>query len=215
MHMIREQRAMRRDESGFTLIELLIVMFITGIIFTAFSLVISETISHSAQITSESVLKNQARTALNQLTSDLREATPPSTSATSPFFTTGNVMSPTTITFYAPDSSYSAAAPTTYHLREISYQLSSGNFQRAAAVSSNTSTSSPWSIPAVGSWVTLVPGVVNSVTFVYYDGNQPPAVTTNPAAVRTVVVTLKLHVPGTTQSLTYSSTATLRETAPG
>ena len=35
-------------------------------------------------------------------------------------------MSPTTITFYSPDSSYSTATPTTYHLREISYQLSSG-----------------------------------------------------------------------------------------
>jgi prepilin-type N-terminal cleavage/methylation domain-containing protein len=209
------QRAGLASEGGFTLIELLVVMFITGIIFTAFSMVISETISHSAQITSESVLENQARTALNQLTSDLREATPLSTSATSPFVTTGGVMSPTTITFYSPDSSYSTAAPTTYHLREISYQLSNGNFQRASALSSNTSTSSSWTMPALGPWVTLVPGVVNSVTFVYYNGNQPPAATTSPAAVRTVVVTLSLQVPGTTQDLTYSSTATLRETAPG
>ena len=63
--------------------------------------------------------------------------------------------------------------------------------------------------------MSLVSGVVNSVAFTYYNGNQPPAVTTIPAAVRTVVVTLTVAIPGTAhQQVSYSDTATLRETPP-
>ncbi len=200
-------------ESGFTLIEMLVTMFIIGIVFAAFGLVISTTVTHSALITNESVVQNQVRTALDQLTEDLREATTAAAGATSPFVTAGGVMSPTSITFYAPDSTYSTANPTAYHLREISYQLSAGNFQRSSAVSSNLS-GPPWTIPALGSWVTLIGAVVNSAVFTYYDGSQPPVVTTDPAAVRTVVMTVTVSVPGTPHQFSYSDTATLRETPP-
>ncbi len=203
-----------RREHGFTLIEMLVTMFIVGIVFAAFGLVISTTVRHAALITNESVTQHQVRTALGQLTEDLREATVSSDSDTSPFVTTAGVMSSTSLTFYAPDSTYSTADQTDYHLREISYQLSGGNFQRASSASSNTG-GPPWTLPALGSFVTLVPGVVSSAAFTYYDGNQPPAVTTDPAAVRTVVVTLTVAIPGTAnQQVSYSDTATLRETPP-
>jgi prepilin-type N-terminal cleavage/methylation domain-containing protein len=204
-------------EHGFTLIEMLVTMFIVGIVFAAFGLVISTTVRHAALITNEGVAQHQIRTALDQLTEDLREATVSSTSDASPFVTTGTptpgVMSSTSLTFYAPDSTYSAADQTDYHLREISYQLSGGNFQRTSTVSSNTN-GPPWTIPSLGSSVTLVGGVLNSAAFTYYDGSQPPVVTTDPAAVRTVVVTLTVAVPGTSHQFSYSSTATLRETPP-
>ena len=128
--------------------------------------------------------------------------------------TAGGVMSPTSITFYAPDNTYSPANPTAYHLREISYQLSGGNFQRSSVVSSNLS-GPPWTIPALGSWVTLIGAVVNSTVFTYYDGSQPPALTTEPGG--------GAHgrdhhhasrVPGTAHQFSYSDTATLRETPP-
>jgi prepilin-type N-terminal cleavage/methylation domain-containing protein len=202
-------------EHGFTLIEMLVVMFIVGIVFAAFGLVISTTVRHAALITNEGVTQHQVRTALDQLTADLREATVSSDSDASPFVTTpaGAPMSSTSLTFYAPDSTYSTADQTDYHLREISYQLTGGVFQRTSTASSNTN-GPPWTIPTLGSPVSLVSGVVNSVAFTYYNGNQPPAVTTIPAAVRTVVVTLTVVIPGTSHQFSYSDTATLRETPP-
>lgn len=206
-------RARLRSEAGFTVPELLVTMVLLSILSTAFALVITSTVTHSAVITNESVLQTQTRVALNQIVKDLREATVSSSTDTSPFVAPTNVMSPTTLTFYAPDSTYSVASPTMYKLREISYRLSGGQLQRASAVSSNTN-GPPWTIPALGSWVPLVNGVVNTTTFQYYDGSQPPALTTVPTAVRTVLVTLSVGVPGTTVKYTYSSSATLRETPP-
>jgi len=63
--------------------------------------------------------------------------------------------------------------------------------------------------------VTLISGVVNSTVFTYYDGSTPAVLTTNPAAVRTVVVTVTVSVSGTAHPFSYSDTATLRETPPG
>jgi prepilin-type N-terminal cleavage/methylation domain-containing protein len=202
-----------RREAGFTLIEMLVTMFIIGIVFAAFGLVISTTVHHVALITNEDVVQHEARTALGQLTEDLREATVSSAASTSPFVTAAGAMSPTSITFYAPDSTYTTGDPTDYHLREISYQISGGNLQRTSVVSSNLA-GPPWTIPSLGSWVTLVPGVVNSTVFTYYDGSTPPQPTTNPAAVRTVVATITLTVPDTTHQFSYSDSATLRETPP-
>ncbi|HEX4518168.1 MAG TPA: type II secretion system protein [Gaiellaceae bacterium] len=201
------------NQDGFTLIEMLVTMFIVGIVFAAFGLVISTTVRHTALITNESVTQHQVRTALDQMTEDLREATVASTSATSPFVTTANVMSPTTLTFYAPDGTFSTADQTDYHLREISYQLSGGELERTSAASSNVA-GPPWTIPTLGGWVPLLDNVASSAVFTYYDGSQPPQVTTNPAAVRTVVATVTVSVPGTTHQFSYSDSATLRETPP-
>ncbi len=200
-------------ESGFTVIEMLVTMVLIGIMFSAFAMLISSTVTHSALITNEGVLQNQVRTALNQLTRDLRQASAPSTTATSPFVTAAGTMSPTSITFYAPDGAYAVGSPTAFHLREISYQLSTGSFQRTSVVSANAN-GPPWTIPALGSPVSLIGGVTNSAVFTYYDGSQPPAQTTNPAAVRTVLVTITVAVPGTSHQFSYSEMATLRETPP-
>ncbi|HEY4349272.1 MAG TPA: prepilin-type N-terminal cleavage/methylation domain-containing protein [Gaiellaceae bacterium] len=202
-----------KQEDGFTLVELLVTMLILGFVFTTFSLVVSSTVTHSAVITKESVLQTQLRSAVNQMTKDLREASVPSLAATSPFVTAAGTMSTTSITFYAPDSTYTAVAPTTYHLREICYQLSAGNFQRASAISSNTG-GPAWTIPALGAFETQLGGVLNTAVFTYYDGSNPPVLTTSAAAVRTVVVTLTVEAPGTPGQYTYSGSATLRETPP-
>ena len=200
-------------EAGFTLVELLVVMFIVGVVFTAFGVVISTTVRHAAVVTNESVTQHEVRSALDQMTQDLREATVASTSATSPFVTSSGVMSPTSITFYAPDDTFTTSDPTDYHLREISYQLTGGNLQRSSNVSSNLA-GPPWTIPPLGNWVTLLNGITNSAAFTYYDGSNPPQLTTNPAAVRSVVVSVSAAIPGTTLTYSYSDTATLRETPP-
>ena len=191
-------------------------MILVGIIFALYAVVIGGAVHHTAVITNESVLQTQIRTALNQMTKDLREATvssvdrhlavrrPPS-----------GVMSPTTLTFYAPDSTYSAADPTAYHLREISYQLSGGQLPARVGWSARTRTARRGRSPALGSWVTARQRRRRTRRCSqYYDGSQPPALTTNPAAVRTVVVTVTVSVPGTTIQFTYSDSATLRETPP-
>jgi len=209
-------RARLADERGFTLPELLVAMVLFSILSVAFAMVITSTVTHSAVITNESVLQTQTRVALNQLVKDLREATVSTSSDTSPFITSGGVMSSSTLTFYAPDSTYSAASPTDYHLREISYRIFGGQLQRASAVSTNTNASgTAWSIPALGAWVPLVSGVIaGSSGFSYYDGSQPPALTNSPAAVRSILTTLTVGVTGTTVQYTYSSSATIRETPP-
>jgi prepilin-type N-terminal cleavage/methylation domain-containing protein len=205
-------RRLAREE-GFTLIELLMAMVLLGILTAAFAVTLGTLMTQNATITNETVIQSQARTALNQLTKDLRQATLPTTTATSPFVTVGGVMSPTSITFYSPDETYSTGAPTAYHLREISYQLAGGTFERASAISSNTG-GPPWTIPALGSWASIVPNVTSSTVFKYFDGNNPPNQTTNPVAVRTIEVTLTVSIPGTNRTYTYSDTASLRETEP-
>ena len=142
---LRESSASCGGASGFTLIEMLVTMFIVGIVFAAFGLVISTTVRHASLITNESVTQHQVRTALGQLTEDLREATVSSDSDTSPFVTTAGVMSSTSLTFYAPDSTYSTADQTDYHLRETSSPTSStgGVFQRTRPPSARTRTVLP------------------------------------------------------------------------
>ena len=142
---------------------------------------ISTTVRHAALITNESVTQHQVRTALDQLTEDLREATV--------VLELGHLAvrddrrrdvaaprSPST----RPTTTYSTADQTDYHLREISYQLSGGNFQRTSVASSNTG-GPPWTIPALGTLGDARDrGVVNSAVFTYYDGSQPPVATTEP-----------------------------------
>ena len=209
----RRAYAVLRRQDGFTAIEMLVSMVLTGFVFAAFSLVIGSTLTHSAQITSESVAQTQARAAIAQFSKDLRQAFPPSTTATSSFVTTAGVMSPTSITFYSPDGTYSAGSPATFHLRQISYRLTGGALQRSSAVASNTN-GPPWTIPALGSWVPQLNGIVNTDIFTYYDGSNPPVQTTNPAAVRTAVIKVTVApVPDQGKQSTYSDSATLRVTS--
>ena len=64
-------------------------MFIVGIVFAAFGLVISTTVRHSAVITNQGVAQTRPGRRSNQLAEDLREATVSTASATSPFVTVG------------------------------------------------------------------------------------------------------------------------------
>jgi prepilin-type N-terminal cleavage/methylation domain-containing protein len=204
-------RAELAREDGFTMIELLVSITLLGVLFAAFSLVLGSTMTQSRDITNQSVLQVQARAAVDELTRDLRQAIPPDTTATSPFVT-ASTMSPTSITFYSPDRLYTAGSPTSYHLNEISYQLSNGDFQRAFATSSDTD-GAPWTIPALGSWVTRIGSVVNTDVFTYYDASGALCSNCAPASVRTVVVKLTISDPtGHGRTYTYSSSATLRVT---
>ena len=209
-----------RKEDGFTLIELLVTMFIIGVVFAAFGLVISTTVRHIALITNEDITQHSVRTALDQMTEDLREATVSSTSDTSPFVTPRPAAScrrPRSRSMRPTGRSPPPTRPTITCARSPT-RSSGGNSQRSSAVSTNVARPA-WTIPPLGAWAPLLGGIDNSVTspvFTYLDAgtSTAPAPTTGPAAVRTVVITVNVAVPGTTHQFSYSATATPRETPP-
>lgn len=202
-----------RAEDGFTLIELLVAMVIIAIVFSTFSYLIASAIDESAAITNDSALQAEARSTLDNLTDEVRQAYPLTTSATSPFVTTGSTMpaSPSSsnpFTFYTPARTYSSGAPTSFNMEEISYELVGTNLEQANATSSNaeTPTAGGWTMPALSSYGTLVTNVTSfSLT---YDTSSGTA-TTSPASVSTVNVSLTVKDPAG-QSFTFVDSATLR-----
>lgn len=203
-------RARLADEEGFTLIEMLMTMVYLGVIFSLFAALISLTVSNDNTLTSESALQAQVRGALDQITSEVRQALPLTTTSTSAFVTSGGTMSPTSLTFYTPDETYSSGSPTTFHLNEESFSLSGGNLDYSFAQSTNTGgIGTTWTMPALGSAVAEVSGITNSSIFTYFDDNG--AATTVPADVATVVVTLTVKEDSAAGSpITYTDSATLR-----
>lgn len=195
---MRRARPDLRREDGVTLIELTVVMALLGLLFGAFSLLLSTTIRDGGTVEDQSVVQAQTRAAIDVLGQDLREAYTGDTSA--PILS----MSGTALTFLAPDR----AQP--FHLRQISYQLVGGQLQRSLATSTNTG-GPPWTIPASGPWATQVSSIVNPAVFAYQDNTG--ATTTNPALVSRVLVTVTVSPRGSQgRQFTYSTSATLRKT---
>ena len=194
--MIRRLPGKAAGEGGYTLIEMLVSMIFIGMLFAAFSLVLTSTLHHNDEVTAESTAKTELRTSIDGLANELRQAY--SGDTTSPI----ESVSGTQITFLSPDRA------TPFHLRRISYRLSSGSFQRAIAISTDTD-GAPWTIPALGAWATQVKSVVNGTVFTYLDASG--AVTATPASVRTVNVTLTVSTTTSQgRQFTYSTSVTLR-----
>jgi prepilin-type N-terminal cleavage/methylation domain-containing protein len=164
-------------QAGFTMVELLASMFILTVgVLVAWSAIMSTTAKTAGRAQQLADLQTEVRAAVDALAVDLRQGqclddtTTPVTTAT-----------PTQVTFYSPDRA------TPYHLRQVSYRLSGGNFQRAFATSTNTG-GPPWTVPALGSWSTLVGRVTNASVFTYK--NATDQTTTDPTAVASAHVQL-------------------------
>jgi prepilin-type N-terminal cleavage/methylation domain-containing protein len=190
---------MRRhtDEGGFTVPELLVGMVILAIVLMGFGQVLMNTSKTSNRIEEQAMLQNDVRSALDRLTSDLREAT--NAHQTSPV----GAATTTTLTFDSPDRS------TPFHLRRISYRLTGGRLERSTITSTNTG-AWPWTFPLTpGAWIPQLSSIQNGAVFTYYDENG--AVTTDPNAVHSVRVTLAVK-PTQTQAATstYSALVTIR-----
>jgi prepilin-type N-terminal cleavage/methylation domain-containing protein len=187
-----------RSERGFTLMELVVGMTLLVALLGASSPLLATMIRHNGEIQERSVLQTEARTAVDRLARELRQAyigdgTPPI-----------ETMTASQVTFLSPDK----ASP--FHNRRISYRVTSGALQRATAVSTDTD-GAPWSIPALGSWRTVVGSLSSSSIFTYLDANG--AVTGTAANVRSVRVTLPLATrTSQSRALTYRSTVQLRAT---
>jgi prepilin-type N-terminal cleavage/methylation domain-containing protein len=194
--VISLRRVKAKGEHGFTVIELLISMVMIGIIVGPLATMLAYVDSSSHDTMTQDAYLSQARNAVEQIVSDIREAYTSSATMTAVVSLSG-----TQITFYAPDTA------TPFHLREISYRLSSGNIQRAYATSSNTQ-GPPWTIPALGSWMTTLSSVTNATLFTYQDANG--ATTATPANVSRVLVSVTITPPGGGASTSFSDSATIR-----
>ena len=186
-----------RAETGFTLIELLVSMAIMGVLISAFGQMLITTSKSSNRTLEQATLQDLARSAINGLTRDFREAT--NTLGTSPV----EALSGTTLTFDAPDEA------TPFHLRRISYRLVGGELDRSVTTSLNTG-NAPWQWPATsGPWTEAVDSITNGSIFTFYDASG--AQTTDPTQVQSVRITLavapKQNQGGTS---TYSALVSIR-----
>ena len=187
---------LRRDD-GFTLVEMIAAIAVLTLLLAMFAELLSVTVARSGRSREQGTLQTEARAALDEFTVDLRQAicngaTPPVTVATA-----------NQITLTSPDRA------TPYHLRQISYQLSGANFQRAFSTSSNTG-GPPWTLPALGPWRTLAGSITSTSPFTYYDSSG--AVTTVPDSVARVDLSISItpkSSPGD-GATTYTQSANLR-----
>jgi prepilin-type N-terminal cleavage/methylation domain-containing protein len=192
------RRLVRRQE-GMTLIEMLSAMAVFSIVLGMFALVLSSAIRHSHEVEEQTNLQVEARSAIAFVSSDLRQAYDGDADvATSPI----ESISPTQVTFLSPDR----AQP--FHLRRVSYRLSSGQFQRVVAASTDTD-GPPWSIPPLGSYRKVLGSVVNGTVFTYKKADGTTATTA--ADVKTIDLTLTVAT-GTspTRQYTYKTSVTVR-----
>lgn len=143
------------------------------------------------------MLQNDARAAIERLTTDLRSAT--NTVDDQPVITSTG----TTLTFDSPDRG------TPFHLRRISYRLNGANLERSTLTSLNTG-SAPWTWPVTPApWIPELDSLSNAPVFTYYDSTG--AVTTTPANVHSVRVTLTVTAhQGQASASTYSALVAIR-----
>jgi prepilin-type N-terminal cleavage/methylation domain-containing protein len=191
-----------RREDGFSLIEMLTALVVVGILMAAFSSIVSAMVTHSTEITSESVTQTQARAGIDELARDLRQAYAGDGTSGIEAFTSSS------ITFDSPDRA------TPFHLRRIAYRLSSGVLQRQLTTSTNTN-GPPWTWGTVGGWSDRVRNVQNSTIFTAFSDFPGGAGTSTASAVRAVTLTVTVAAPGSRgKQYTYTGSAGLRSSAP-
>ena len=180
--MLSAVRLRLAHERGYTMIELLAAMFILTVgVLVSWSAIMTTTVKSAGRAQQLADLQTEVRVAVNTLAADLRQAQCKDTT-TLPVSTSTS----TQVTFYSPDRL------TPYHLRQVSYRLSSGQLQRAVATSTNTG-GPPWTLPALGAWSTLASGITSTSIFTYK--NAANQTTTTPSQVASANVNLVIAPP--------------------
>ena len=197
-----------RREDGFTLIEMLTALVVVGILMSAFASIVSAMVTHSTEITAESVAQTQARASIDELARDLRQAYAGDGTNGIEAYTTSS------ITFDSPDRA------TPFHLRRISYRLSGGVLQRQLTTSTNTN-GPPWTWGTVGGWADKINNVQNATVFSAFSdfptagGATAGTSTTTASAVRAVTISVTVAAPGSHgKQYTYTGSAGLRSSPP-
>ena len=185
-----------RAEHGFTLTELLAAMVVLGALLAVAYPLFASTIRHSGDVQERTVLQAEARGAAEALVRELRQAH--TDEETRPL----EAIAASQISFLSPDN---AEPP---RLRRIAYQMSGDRLERAVAVSTNTD-GPPWMFPPLGGWAPRLGSIADPAVFTYQDATG--AATSDPAAVRTITVTLVV-APRTSSErpLTYRTSVELR-----
>ena len=185
------------DERGFTLPEMLVTMAVMAIVLGGFGQMLITSSKTSNRVEEQAALQGDVRAAIDQLTSDFREATTVGAGGAV------ESISGTAFTFDSPDRS------TPFRLRRISYRLVNGELDRSTTTSTNAG-SAPWSWPAnSGPWIPQMTSITNPTPFTFYDAGGSP--TTNPALVSSMRVTLTV-APKQTQggASTYAALIAIR-----
>jgi prepilin-type N-terminal cleavage/methylation domain-containing protein len=192
-----------RDRRGFTLVELLVAMAVLGIVLASMAALLSAVYTTGTQTVEAGTLQDNARSAVDTLVADLRQAyTGDSTTTSIASF------SSTSITFYSPDRQQP------FHLRKIAYRLSGNTLQRAFVTSTDTD-GPPWvGLTTLGGWqnvassVVANPGGTSVFSYLKSDGVTPA---TTASDIDRVTVTVTVKQPGSRNGAsTYQSSADLR-----
>ena len=187
-----------------------------------FETVFSSAVTRSSQVQSQNILQTEVRSSLNQLVSDLHDAT--YGDATVPFV---SMPTATSISFYSPDRQSSVLS----RMRLITYQVSGNSLQRKELLSTNTG-GPPWTFPSPTSvpFSTLFSSIQNTSSVFKYCTQTPRDMaidaTINPtspelitwkcsaptaaANVKTVVVRTVVSTVATGEQFNYGAVATLR-----
>jgi prepilin-type N-terminal cleavage/methylation domain-containing protein len=211
-----------RHEGGFTLIEVLTVLVLVGITSVMFETVFGTVVNRSSQVQGQNILQTEVRASLNQLVSELRDAT--YGDATVPF---AGMPTATSISFYSPDRLSSSSS----HMRQITYRVSGNSLQRQVLLSTNTS-GPPWTFPSSSSspFSTLFSSIQNPSSVFKYCTQTPRDMAMDPvnnstsaelitwtcsaptvaANVKTVVVRTVVSTVGAGEKFNYGAVATLR-----
>ena len=205
------------------MIELLVAMPMLIIMLAGLTITLTTLMHSSNQTQEEATLQTEARAALDTVSTDIREGFVGD--GTTPIL----AASATSLTLESPDRSPTVTGggtQTSFHLRKLTYSLTSGSLQRQFMTSTNTFPAGPpWTFPAqMGPWQTLVGSITNTDVFRFYtdDGIQQatPTPLTFPIAatdgIRAVGVKLTLSTGGTQpKTFTVTDTVALRETDSG
>jgi len=159
-------------ESGFTLIELMVAMPLMLIVIGGLTLMLTTVTHWSSHTQEETALQSEARAAVSVLANDLRGA-----------FTgdgTNSITAATasSMTYTTPDgypTTIAGAVESSFHLQQVSYQVTGGTLQRQFRTTTNTyltTSAVSWVWGSWSPWVTVL-GQANSITnptavFTYY-----------------------------------------------
>lgn len=195
-----------RDRRGFTLVELLVGMVILGIVLGSMASLLSAIYNTGTQTVEAGTLQDEARSAVDTLVADLRQAYTGDTATT-----LVASFSSTAITFYSPDRQQP------FHLRKIAYQKSGTTLQRAFATSTDTD-GTPWlGLTTLGAWRNVASSIVANPggTPVFSYQKEDGTAATAAKDIARVIVTVTVKQPGSrNQASTYQSSADLRAYQP-
>jgi prepilin-type N-terminal cleavage/methylation domain-containing protein len=150
--LIRHRRA-RRTQAGFTLVELLIGIILASVFAVAIYGMFFSTLDHARSQQTQWLAQSTGRTAIDRMSSEIRQAVSPDDGLTPPVIAIG----PTSIEIYVdPSRSTTALRPVPQKVR---YRIVSGQLIRDRAVSPQTTP--PFSFGAYGATEVLVDGAAN------------------------------------------------------